>query len=140
MRKAKLLWRILRTVDGHLILGGFLTFTIVLAFVFQIIEPNIDTLGDAIWYCFAIISSCGFGDVVAVTSLGRILSMVLGFYSILIISLVPGVVISYYVEFSKVKATQSYSLLADKLENLPNLSKEELAEISQTIKERRYKI
>lgn len=140
MKKLKLLWKILKSINAEQIVTGFLTFVLVAALAFTFIEPSIETYGDALWYCFTVVTTIGFGDLYAVTTLGRILTMVLGLYGIFIIALVPGILISFYTEFLKIKANESTVVFLEKLERLDELSKEELREISNKVKEKKYKL
>lgn len=99
-----------------------------------IFEPNITRLFDSIWYCFSVATTIGLGDVLATTLVGRVLSIFLSICSILIIAVVPGVITSYYVESTKLRADESSAKFLDDLEHLPELSKEELVELSEKVK------
>lgn len=99
-----------------------------------IFEPNITRLFDSIWYCFSVATTIGLGDVLATTLVGRVLSIFLSICSILIIAVVPGVITSYYVESTKLRADESSAKFLDDLERLPELSKEELVELSEKVK------
>lgn len=99
-----------------------------------IFEPNITRLFDSIWYCFSVATTIGLGDVLATTLVGRVLSIFLSVCSILIIAVVPGVITSYYVESTKLRADESSAKFLDDLERLPELSKEELVELSEKVK------
>ncbi len=140
VRRWKILWKILRTINLDKIVYLFVFMTLIFSYLFKLIEPNINTYFDGIWYSFSLITSVGFGDIFAVTFLGRILSIILGIYALILIALIPGILVSYYVEFSKINAKETASVFLDKLERLPDLSKDELEEISKRVKERRYKL
>ena len=56
------------------------------------------------------------------------------FRYVLIIAVVPGVITSYYVESTKLRADESSAKFLDDLERLPELSKEELVELSEKVK------
>ena len=105
----------------------------------MIIEPNINNLGDGIWYCFSVMSTIGFGDISAVTPAGRILSIILSLYSILIVGIIPGILTSYYIESTKLKANESMEKFLYDLEHLPELSKEELKDLSRKVTEFQHK-
>ena len=137
--RARGFWKIIKVTKMDKILSSFVLFIIISSFIFAKVEPNVNTFLDGLWYSFSVLSSCGFGDIVAVTLIGRVLSIVLGIYAIFVIALVPGVVVSYYIEFMHIKKDETVSMFMDKLENLPNLSKEELTMISDNIKQKRYK-
>lgn len=140
MQKLKLLWRVLKSVEGDKIFLGFLGFVAIIAVVIQFVEPNINTYSDGLWYCFAVVSTIGFGDLVAVTTIGRILTVTLSLYGILMVALIPSIIVSYFMEFRKKNQDETTSMYLDKLENLENLSKDELQELSNIIKKRKYKL
>lgn len=136
----KRLWNIIKVTKTDKICIYFLIFNIICAGALCYIEPNIKTFGEGVWYCFSIITTIGFGDIEAVTSLGRLISIVLGIYAIFIVALVPGVVVSYFNEFMKQKENETMLTFMEQLENLPSLSKDELEQISNKVKEFKYKI
>ncbi|MEF9951496.1 MAG: potassium channel family protein [Clostridium sp.] len=140
MQKLKLLWRVLKSVEGDKIFLGFLGFVAIIAVAIQFVEPNINTYSDGLWYCFAVVSTIGFGDLVAVTTIGRILTVTLSFYGILMVALIPSIIVSYFMEFRKKNQDETTSIYLDKLENLENLTKDELLELSNIIKKRKYKL
>lgn len=99
-----------------------------------IVEPNIKTPIDSVWYCFSVATTIGFGDITAVTILGRAMSIFLSICSILIIAVVPGIITSYYIESTKLKEKESIAKFLDDLEHLPELSKEDLQSLSVKVK------
>ena len=99
-----------------------------------IVEPNIKTPIDSVWYCFSVGTTIGFGDITAVTILGRAMSIFLSICSILIIAVVPGIITSYYIESTKLKEKESIAKFLDDLEHLPELSKEDLQSLSEKVK------
>lgn len=99
-----------------------------------IVEPNIKTPIDSVWYCFSVATTIGFGDITAVTILGRAMSIFLSICSILIIAVVPGIITSYYIESTKLKEQESIAKFLDDLEHLPELSKEDLQSLSEKVK------
>lgn len=104
-----------------------------------VLEPGIDTWGDALWYCFVASTTIGFGDICAVTRAGRIITVLVAAYGILMTAMVPGVVVSYYMEYLKVREKETISVFLEKLERLPELSKDELFKLSQRIREFEHK-
>lgn len=99
-----------------------------------IVEPNIKTPIDSVWYCFSVATTIGFGDITAVTILGRAMSIFLSICSILTIAVVPGIITSYYIESTKLKEQESIAKFLDDLEHLPELSKEDLQSLSEKVK------
>lgn len=94
--KRKRLWHIIKTtkVIEELII---LSVTMLLfALILHLIEPNITSFGDALWYTFSVVTTIGFGDVVVVTVIGRILSVILGLFGIFMVAIITSVIVNYY--------------------------------------------
>lgn len=134
MKRSKLIWRILKRTGAVKLIYGFLTVFIIISIAIMLVEPNINTFSDSVWYCFSVMTTIGFGDITAVTLIGRILSVILSIYSILIIAVIPGVLTSYYIETIKLRANDSIEKFLYDLERLPKLSQKELEELSEKVK------
>ena len=111
----------------------------VAALVLCLAEPEIETYGDGLWYCFVASTTVGFGDFYAVTAVGRIITIFITLFGIMTVAMVPGVVVAYYTEYLKTQEEETISEFMEKLENLPNLSREELETLSGRVKEFRRK-
>ena len=134
MKKTRLIKIILKRTGA---LKFLMTYIIIFAGVsigVWIVEPNIKTPIDSVWYCFSVATTIGFGDITAVTILGRAMSIFLSICSILIIAVVPGIITSYYIESTKLKEQESIAKFLDDLEHLPELSKEDLQSLSEKVK------
>lgn len=140
MPRLRLLHRIMKITHMYQLLTGFLVFYLVSACLILRAEPDITTFQDSLWYCFVSCTTIGYGDIVAVTGTGRLLTALLALYGIIVVAFIPAVIVSYSIEFNKVKAKKSVMNFLDKLEHLDTLSPEELREISEHIKQRRYKL
>ncbi len=140
MKKSKVLWRILRMTNTDKILVSFIGFLFLCALGIWIVEPTVTSYGDALWYCFVSVTTIGFGDILVTTLLAKLITVVLTIYGIVVIALIPGVVVAFYNESLAMKRNDSLLQFLDKLERLPQLSQEELTEMSKNVKERRYKL
>ena len=135
-------FRVLKNVLHHtradIVLKWYLIFVLADAAVIWLFEPTIKTYRAALWYCYAVISTAGFGDIVVSTMIPRIASILLTVYSLFVIAIVTGVVVSYYNQIIEIKDKQTIAAFLDRIERLPELSEEELKEISgQVIQFRR---
>lgn len=114
---------------------GFFGSYFVLSFVLFLVEPDIHSYGDGLWFCFVSFTTIGFGDITATTVIGRICVIFITVYAVVVTAMVPGVVVSYYLEFLKIKENETISTFLEKLENLSALSKDELDDLSARVKE-----
>ena len=137
MKKLRILWGILKRTRADKILFGFIIFLFVIAAVIQVAEPDINRYGDALWYCYAVVSTAGFGDFVAITFIGKICSVLLSIYAIFVIAILTGVVVNFYTQMVEMQRKETMAQFMDKLERLPELSKEELEAISKKVKQLR---
>lgn len=131
MKKIRILKSILTRTHAGDILIGYLVFVLAAALVITIAEDGIKTYRDALWYCYAVISTAGFGDIVVTTPVGKIVSIILTAYSLFVIAIVTGVVVNYYTQIISIQQKETIASFLDRLERLPELSKEELEELSQ---------
>ena len=134
MARLKILHRILKKTRAYYIIGLFVVFVLAVSLVFWAIEPDINNYGDALWYSYVNLFTIGFGDIVPVQPLSRILSVILTIYATIVIALITGVIVAFYQAVCRNNINDSKEVLIDKLSNLDKLSKEELKEISEKVK------
>lgn len=134
MKKTRLIKIILKRTGALKFLTTYIIIFAGVSIGVWIVEPNIKTPIDSVWYCFSVATTIGFGDITAITILGRAMSIFLSICSILIIAVVPGIITSYYIESTKLKEQESIAKFLDDLEHLPELSKEDLQSLSVKVK------
>lgn len=105
------------------------------AILIWLVEPSVPRFVDGLWYCFAVATTVGFGDFAAATHMGRIVTVILSFYSIGILAIMTAVLTGYFLDVAKARASESAKLFLDDLEHLPELSKEELHDLSERVKQ-----
>jgi len=130
MKRLKILKNVLHYTKADKILWSYIVFVLLDALVIWLAEPTISTYRDSLWYCCVTISTAGFGDFVATVSISRIATVLLMIYSVLVIAIVTGVVVNYYNQLISIKQKETVAALINKLERLPELSKEELQEMA----------
>lgn len=96
--KLDVLSSIIRKTYAAEILFGMLLLITAFSIVLPNFELNIATFGDALWYCFAIVTTIGFGDITAVTIPGRIISVILGLYGLIVVALITSIIVNFYSE------------------------------------------
>ena len=87
MRRLKMLWHIIQVT-------GFTRFALsFVTFVFG--------SGGGLWYAFVTSTTVGYGDLLAVTLIGRITSVFLTIYGLIFFGCLSAVIINYYTDLNK---------------------------------------
>ncbi len=111
--KVKVLFKIILNTFALEILFGLLTMIVCFSLIFMKIEENITTFPEALWYCFAIVTTIGFGDIVALTPIGRVLSVILGLYGIVVVAVITSIVVNFYNETSGKKDSKEIKNISE---------------------------
>lgn len=82
------------------IILALLIFVILCSIYFTIVEPHMTSYVDSLWYSFTVITTIGFGDVYVTTTLGRILSVILGIGGIVAVALFTSIIVNFYNEMN----------------------------------------
>ena len=96
--KVKVLIKIVLSTFSLEVLFGLLVMIVAFSFVFVSVEPEITNFPDALWYCFAVVTTIGFGDFVAVTPIGRIVTVMLGLYGLVVVAVITSIIVNFYNE------------------------------------------
>lgn len=119
---------------------GFLASFFLVALLVMLREPDVSSYGEAIWYTFVSCTTIGYGDLVARTTFGRALIIYITMYEIIWIAVLSGVIISHYMEVISRREKLTATKFMDRMEHLPELSKEELQELSDKVREFKEKL
>ena len=93
-----LIAKIIRKTYASEVLIGLLFLIVAFALMMSSVDPGIPSFAEGLWYCFAIVTTIGFGDITATTLVGRILSVILGMYGIIVVALITSVIVNFYGE------------------------------------------
>ena len=112
---------ILRKTYSIEILYGLVILIVATSLVLTVMEDNM-SIGDALWYCFAIVTTIGFGDITATTIIGRVLSVILGIYGIIVVALITSIIVNFY---NETKHENDDEVLKKEMKDLEEQRKEE---------------
>ncbi len=113
-----ILWRIAERSMAAEIIGGLVLLIMAVSLVLTMVEPAMSKFVDALWYCFALVTTIGFGDITAVTAVGRALSVVLGIYGIVVVALITSIIVNFYSEI-KSEEGKDQEMLPDNADKEP---------------------
>lgn len=133
MKRLRILKGILIYTKANQILTTYFIFVLIAAFIIFLTEPEILSYSDALWYCYAVVSTAGFGDVLVSGVIAKILSAILTIYSLIVFAIATGVVVNFYNQIIEIRQKNTLAAFADKLEHLPDMSHEELKEFSENV-------
>ena len=96
--KLRVLFKIIVKTYALEVLFGLLTLIVAFSLILMIYEPDMAYFPDALWYCFAVVTTIGFGDINAVTHIGRVISVILGLYGIVVVAIITSIIVNFYNE------------------------------------------
>ena len=97
-----LLLKIVKKTFVAEVMFGLLTLILVFSVIFNFLEPSMfKSYGDAVWYCFVLVTTIGFGDIYPTGIICRVLSVILGIYGIIVVAVITSVVVNFYQETTK---------------------------------------
>ena len=98
--KFKILFKIVVNTFALEVLFGLVAIMVASALVLMSVEETITNFGDALWYCFATVTTIGFGDFTATTLIGRLITVLLGVYGIVAVAVITSIIVNFYNETS----------------------------------------
>lgn len=99
--KFKVLFKIIINTFALEVLFGLLATMVASALVLITVEnATFTNFGEALWYTFTVVTTIGFGDIVATTLVGRLVSVILGIYGIIAVAVITSIIVNFYNETS----------------------------------------
>ena len=120
--------RIIKKSLVYEILMILIILIILCSVYFTVVEPNITSYVDSLWYSFSVITTIGFGDVPVVTTFGRILSVILGISGIVVVALVTSFIVNFYNEMSRRRDEATLEKILDEEKKLKETIEEQKKE------------
>ena len=126
--KLDIVSRIIKKSLVYEILMILIILIILCSVYFTVVEPNITSYVDSLWYSFSVITTIGFGDVPVVTTFGRILSVILGISGIVVVALVTSFIVNFYNEMSRRRDEATLEKILDEEKKLKETIEEQKKE------------
>ena len=122
--KLNLVSKIIKKSLVNEIILGLLILVVLCSVYFTVVEPDITSYVDALWYSFAVITTIGFGDVYVVTTFGRILSVILGISGIVVVAIFTSFIVNFYNEMNRKREERTIQKLIDEAKELEKINEE----------------
>ena len=71
---------------------------IACSFYFSMMEENIKSFGDGLWFSFSLITTIGLGDITVIAPFSRVLAIILGLYGLIFVASITSVIVNFYNE------------------------------------------
>ena len=117
--KFQTLFKIIFRTFALEVLLGLLTMVVASALVFMYFEDSIPTFWDGLWYAFAVVTTIGFGDFAAVTAVGRVVTVLLGIYGIIVVAVITSIIVNFYNETAGKRDTQELKEIKQEIKKDP---------------------
>lgn len=137
MKNLELFFLIFKQTHMDKFLYGFVIYYIISCLILFWIDPSLETLGDAFWFGFMLITTIGFGDFTVTSVLGRVVAGLLGVYGIVLFGFVCGVGASYLFEKTRIGHNESVSEMIWQLEHLDSLDSDKISALKEKIHQRK---
>ena len=131
---------ILHQTRTYKLLVGYIILVFIMGLLIMITDENINDYGDALWYCYAVLSTVGFGDVIVTGTLPRILSVILTVYSVIVIAIITGAIVNLYTMINEISMQETVENFVNELEHLQDLDREELSNLSKRVADFRKRL
>ena len=80
---------------------GLLTLAVASSIVLPAVDPAFNDFTDGLWYSFVVITTIGFGDIVATTIFGKIITIFLGLYGLIVVAVITSIIVNFYSETTR---------------------------------------
>lgn len=105
--RVHILKEIIRKTYAVEIISGLLLMIITFSNVLVFTDDAFRSFWDALWYCFAVVTTIGFGDLTPVSGTGRLLTVILGAYGIVVVALITSIIVNFYGEMKRATSSET---------------------------------
>ncbi|ANU26757.1 potassium channel family protein [Planococcus versutus] len=132
-------YKLLRTngLDKVLIIAMVLLFIIPIPIV--LLEPSINTFGDALWWAVVTTTTVGYGDISPETPIGRVLAVVLMLVGIGIIGTLTSAITSFFSNKNGSNHDKRILGVIQSIEEIENLTKEDIEFVQMYLERKEIK-
>lgn len=130
----RMIYRSYRLVHFDEIFLTYLIVYVIVSLIVWYLDPDIHDLSDALWFTFQTGTTIGYGDLIVNDPIARFITVLFSIYSMGLVAVFTGILAAYFIEVIKSEAKESAMEFLLDLERLPEMSHEELVELSERVK------
>ena len=123
-----------KLVHFDMMFSLYVVIYLIVSFVVWALDPDVKGVSDALWFTFQTATTIGYGDMIVNNWFARVLTVMFSIYSLVLVAIFTGILAGYYVEKIKSEANDSAIEFLLDLERLPEMTHEELVDLSQRAK------
>ena len=123
-----------RLVHFDRMLLAYLIVYIIVSMIVWVLDPDIKGLSDALWFTFQTGTTIGYGDLIVNNWFARVVTVFFSVYSMALVAVFTGILAGYFVEIIKTEAKESAVKFLLDMERLPEMTHDELVELSDRAK------
>ncbi|MBC1423171.1 potassium channel family protein [Listeria seeligeri] len=119
----------------------FILLVIIIPVPMVFIEPEINNYPDALWWAIVTATTVGYGDIIPVTPIGRILATIMMLFGIAFIGMITSTITNFFrAKKTASTSTQRTSKITQLIAETPDLTKEEIAIVEQFLSLRKSEL
>lgn len=100
--------------------------TLVCGGLISLVESNIKTFGDGVWWAFVTVTTVGYGDMAPASGVGRLIAGVLMIFGIGFLGMITGTIATYFINIMNNKRSNKAHGLHKLIDELTIEQKEDL--------------
>ena len=130
----RMIYRSYRLVHFDEIFLTYLIVYVIVSLIVWYLDSDIHDLSDALWFTFQTGTTIGYGDLIVNDPFARFVTVLFSIYSMGLVAVFTGILAAYFIEVIKSEAKESAMEFLLDLQRLPEMSHEELVELSERVK------
>ena len=129
-----LIWRSYKLVHFDEMFITYLVAYLIVSVIVWLLDPDVKGLSDGLWFTFQTGTTIGYGDLIVNNPIARFVTVLFSIYSLALVAIFTGILAGYFVEIIKLEAKDSAMKFLLDLERLPEMSHDELVDLSNRVK------
>lgn len=115
-------YKVLKTNSLDKVIAATSLLIFISAIPITMVEPGIDSYGDAVWWAVVTTTTVGYGDISPVTGLGRFIALILMIFGIGLLGMITGSIATFFIRHEKENNNSSVEFIKKELDRADELT------------------